>query len=257
MKPDFSLITEAPGLQATQEQLERLYHRYHFAKPFCEGKDVVEVACGSGIGLGYLSSFSKSVVGGDIDETNLQIAKKKYADNPDIRIEKMDAHQLPFADKSVDVVLLYEAIYYLSDPGKFIEECGRIIRDGGTLIVCTVNNEWKDFHPSPFTHNYFSAAELSDMMKKKFSEVKIYGAFKIEEGLKSDILSFIKRFAVKFALIPGSLKLRAYLKRIFIGKTLPLPSEISDGMTAYELPIELFSTGRNSGYKIIYSVGKK
>ena len=256
-QPDYSKITETPGLRATQEQLERLYHRYHFAKQFCAGKDVVEVACGSGIGLGYLASFSKMVVGGDIDQKNLRIAQLRYEHNPVIRIEEMDAHQLPFADNSMDVVILYEAIYYLVDPGKFVEESRRILRDNGTLIICSVNKEWKDFHPSPYTRDYFSAKELSLLVMKKFKNVKSFGAFKVEEGVRAGIISLVKRFAVRFTLIPGSLKFRGYLKRIFIGKTLPLPSEINEGMTTYEAPVELSYDQAIADFKILYVVCKK
>lgn len=37
-----------------------------------------------------------------------------------IKVELMDAHNLNFPDKSFDLVLLYEAIYYLEEPQKFV-----------------------------------------------------------------------------------------------------------------------------------------
>mgnify|MGYP001585289220 CR=1 FL=1 len=60
--PNYFEITEAPGLQATHEQLERIYHRYHFAKQFAVEKNVVEIACGTGIGLSYLANAAQSVI---------------------------------------------------------------------------------------------------------------------------------------------------------------------------------------------------
>lgn len=56
---DYSTVTEIPGNKISKEQLTRLYHRYHFASLFCKGKDVLEVACGGGMGLGYLAKFAK------------------------------------------------------------------------------------------------------------------------------------------------------------------------------------------------------
>lgn len=256
-QPEYSQITETAGLQATAEQLERIYHRYHFAKQYCLAKDVVEVACGSGMGLGYLASSAKSVIGGDIDDANLAIANQKLKNNSAIRIEKMDAHRVLLPDNSCDVVLLYEAIYYLNEPEKFINESFRILRNGGTLIICSVNKDWKDFHPSPFTHRYFSVSELVEMVKEKFMDVKAFGAFKVTGGIKASLFSFVKRLAVKLDLIPGSLKLRAYLKRIFIGKTFPLRDEIVQGMTAYISPDILNVANKSSGYKIFYIVGSK
>lgn len=187
---DYSSITESPNLKATQEQLARLYQRYHFARQFAKDKDVLEVACGSGIGLGYLAQVATSVVGGDIDEKNVDLARENYKlkdereyreveklrrwedrklggwedienEKMGVRCEKqkhtkneklkscedgksrswkidiqlMDAHDLNFSDKCFDLVLLYEAIYYLKDPAKFISEAGRVLRKDGKLII--------------------------------------------------------------------------------------------------------------------------
>jgi len=255
--PNYSEITEAPGLQSTQEQLERIYHRYHFAKQFAVGKNVVEIACGAGMGLSYLASVAHSVAGGDIDDTNLKIAKENCAGIKNISIDKIDAHHLPFADNSCDLILLYEAIYYFQNPEKFIEESYRILRSGGKLIICSVNKDWKDFHPSPFVNKYFSAPEFHSILNNKFKNVKIYGAFEIEKGIKSGVFSLIKRIALKLDLIPGSLNLRAYLKRIFIGKVFPLPKSITENMTDYSPPIELDARKKNTTYKILYIVSEK
>lgn len=255
--PDYSEITESPGLQATQEQLERIYHRYHFAKQFAAEKNVIEIACGSGIGLSYLASVAKTVIGGDIDSTNIKTSKENCIGNKKISVEKIDAHQLPLADNSCDLVLLYEAIYYLQHPEKFIEESYRVLRSGGKLIICSVNKDWKDFHPSPFVNKYFSVPEFYSLLNGKFMNVKIYGAFKTETGIKAGIFSLIKRIALKLDLIPGSLKLRAYLKRIFIGKTNPLPKELHEGMAIYQPPVELDAKKNNSTYKIMYIVSEK
>ncbi len=63
----------------------------------------------------------------------------------------------------------------------------------------------------------------------------------------------MKRSAVKFHLIPGSLKGRAYLKRIFMGKLIPLPHEITEGMTTYQPPVEIPKDKVNRNFKIIYN----
>ena len=70
----FNLVTEAPGQRATQEQLSMMMTRYNLAKEYSINKDIIEIACGSGTGLGYLSEFAKTVVGGDIDQELLEIA---------------------------------------------------------------------------------------------------------------------------------------------------------------------------------------
>ena len=215
-----------------------------------------EVACGSGIGLGYLAEVANYVVGGDIDYKNVSLARQHYKDR--IKIEIMDAHEIPFSEKSFDLVLLYEAIYYLKEPQKFIREAARVLRDDGILIICTVNKDWEDFHLSPYTYKYFSVPELYEALQSEFKKVDLYGAFRVEqEGIKDKVVSFIKRVAVNFNLIPGSLKARAYLKRIFMGRLIPIPEEVYEGMAPYEEPVRITANEPNRNFKIIYAVAKK
>ncbi|MCG2721203.1 MAG: class I SAM-dependent methyltransferase, partial [Thermodesulfovibrionales bacterium] len=148
MKIDYHSITESPGMKASDEQLSRLYHRYRFASDYASNKDVLEVACGSGIGLGYLATTARHVVGGDIDEKNVGIASNLYKGDKNIDIISLDAHHLNYPDVSFDIVLLYEAIYYLQTPQKAVSEAFRVLKQGGALIICTVNKNWEDFHPS-------------------------------------------------------------------------------------------------------------
>lgn len=65
---DYVFVTEIAGDEVTQEQVDRLYNRYYWAGQYCSGKDVVEVACGSGQGLGYLAGIARSLEAGDYSE---------------------------------------------------------------------------------------------------------------------------------------------------------------------------------------------
>jgi SAM-dependent methyltransferase len=256
--PDYSLITELPGLRAPQEQVARLYQRYHFAKDLAADKDVLEIGCGAGLGLGYLAKAAKTVVGGDIDPKNVSLAREYYKDRQSITVDSMDAHNLSSPDKAFDLVLLYETIYYLKDPSRCIAEARRVLRGNGILIVCTVNKDWEDFHPSPYTYKYFSVPELYELMKKSFREVKVCGGFPIVKGgARSKVTSLVKMSAVKLNLIPGTLEGRTYLKRIFMGKLVPLPAEITENIAPYGPPIEIPADKVNRDFKILYAMGKK
>ena len=63
----FETVTELPGAPVNGEQLQMLHTRYGWAGDFVEGKEVLEIACGSGIGLSYLAKKAKKVTGGDCD----------------------------------------------------------------------------------------------------------------------------------------------------------------------------------------------
>jgi len=270
----YNLITENPGQKATIEQIARLWHRYRFAGDYTMNNRVLEVACGSGIGLGYLAEKARKVVGLDIDNQNVATASQLYGivshrtksyeegqsryEGNKIEVCLMDAHQLDFPDKTFDLALLYEALYYLRYPDTFFAEANRILSDNGILIICTVNKDWSDFHPSPYAYRYFSAPELHSTINKHFSKVDLFGAFPVNAtGIKNLVFSRIKHIAVSLDLIPGTLAARAYLKRVFLGPLKPLPDKIYENMAPYAPPVPIPHDQPNRNYKILYAVARK
>lgn len=251
-------ITESPGQKATKEQLERIYHRYRFASNYAICGDILEACCGCGLGLGYLALKANQVVACDIDKKNIEIAKSTYCTRNNIQIILHDVHKLPFEDERFNLILLFEAIYYLHDPKQFIREAYRLLMKEGHLIICTVNKEWKDFHPSKYSIQYFNADELRRLLLNDFASVTLYGAFPANDNdLINSMLSAIKKGASKLQLIPGSLKARAILKRIFYGKLAPIPREVYEGMASYDEPFEIVEGMDAVNYKIIYAVAEK
>lgn len=257
MRNDYTIITETPDTRAPKEQITRLYTRYKFASLYCKDKDVLEAACGAGIGLGYLAKISRRVAGGDIDENNLKYALKIYKNIPNIEILPLDAHCLPFSDNSFDVIILYEAIYYLAEPVKFIKEAKRVLRKNGILIIGTANKNWDGFNPSTYSLKYFSVPELFDLLNNGgFGGIKIYGDCPAaKKTFKDKIVSVIKKFAVKYRLIPHTMKGKEILKRIFMGRLALLPPVIYDGLAKYTPPVEIRNDSPDSTYKAIFVVG--
>lgn len=251
----YSEITEAAGQKATEEQVQRLFQRYRFAVDYIKDKDVLEAACGTGIGLGYLKKAAKTITGIDIDDKNLNEAKRH---DTGAIIRKMDAESMSFPEKNFDAVLLYEAVYYLKGPERFVEEAHRVLRESGVLIVSTVNRDWEDFHPSPYSTRYLSAPELYALLKERFKEVHLFAGFRADKkGMKKKALSVIKRAAVNLNLVPGSLKARAHLKRLFMGRLKALPREVYDGMAEYAAPVPISGAMPNRDFKILYAVAVK
>ncbi len=255
MAKDYTIVTEVPGHRGSKEQLARLYQRYRFALQFCQDKEVLEVACGAGMGLGYLAKVAKKVIGGDIDKKILKYTLKHYEGRDKIGIREFDAQKLPFEDSSFDVVIFYETIYYLAKPEKFVSEAHRVLKDNGVLLICTVNKDWDDFNPSPHSTKYFSAPELYSLVNHKFSKVELYGAFPAsKKRIKNEIISSIKKTAMTFNLIPKTMKGKEIFKRIFFGKLLTLPSEIEDGEVEYSPPVAISSDHSNYQYIVLFSV---
>ena len=88
---NFTNVTELPGQGASKDQLSYMMTRYHLAKQFAKGKDVLEIACGSGTGLGYVAQEAKSMMGGDIDGNLVNIAADSYKGDAKVKVQKIDA----------------------------------------------------------------------------------------------------------------------------------------------------------------------
>ena len=156
------------------------------------------------------------------------------------------------------MVILYEAIYYLEKPEKFFQEAHGVLRDGGVLLIATVNKDWSEFNPSPFSTCYFSVPELGRLLQDNGFNMEFYGAFSVlPKGLKENLIALIKRTTVAFHLIPKTMKGKEFLKRVLFGKLIPLPPEIKEGMADYDPPVELPVDKVNRDFKILYAVGKK
>jgi ubiquinone/menaquinone biosynthesis C-methylase UbiE len=258
MDRDYSAVTELPGHRVSREQLERILHRYRLAAEFSSGKDVLEVACGAGLGLGVLSERAHGVTAIDIEPKNLNHAKRRYADKKNVDLRLMDAENLLFPDGSFDIVILFEAIYYLNDPRRFVREAARVLKNPGFLIMCTVNREWEDFNPSAYSRGYFSADEIRMLLDGVFKTTRIYGAFPAGPATGMDAaIGALKKAAVKMNVIPKTMKSKEILKRIFFGRLIELGGQINFEDYGFEMPVELNAPGKSGDYKIIYSVSAK
>jgi SAM-dependent methyltransferase len=253
---DYSGVTETSGNRVTREALSMLYTRYAFAAEFSEGRDVLEIACGAGPGLGYLARRARRVVGGDCTERLLAQAVRLYRRR--IPLVRLDAHALPFRSGSVGVVLLYEALYYLAEAARFLDEAARVLRTPGCLMISTVNREWADFNPSPFSTRYFSGGELFALLRDRGFEPTIYGAFPVIQGSPSErMISTIRRAAVRLHLIPGTMRGKELLKRLFLGRLEAFPDEVAETTAAYCAPVRLHLDGPVYDFKVLFAVGQR
>jgi SAM-dependent methyltransferase len=223
---DYSEVTELAGDEVSREQVERVGRRYAWALPFCAGKDVLELACGTGPGLGLLLKHARRLVAGDISETMVARARAHYGAR--VNVERLDAQALPFADASFDVVILFEALYYLPRPKRFARECARVLRSDGVVLVSNANKDLYDFNPSPYSHDYHGVVELERLFVALGFECHFWGDTAVGRlSWRQRALRPVKKAAVRLGLMPKTANGKKFLKRLVFGRMDRFPHEIT------------------------------
>jgi len=144
-----------------------------------------------------------------------------------VRLTEFDAQVLPFADRSKDVVILFEAIYYVPDAVRFVSECRRVLRPGGSVLIATANKDLPDFNPSPYSHRYYGAAELSALFGEHGFEVELFGHLPVATvGWRQKLLRPVKQIAVTLGLVPKTMAGKKLLKRLVFGRLIAMPVEL-------------------------------
>lgn len=255
MSVDFAPVTETPGTLVSSDALDMVRTRYAVAAEYCAGKSVLEVACGPGPGLGLLAACSRWLVGGDYTMAHVLQARSHYGSR--VPLVQLDALRLPFRPGAFDVVVLFEALYFLPGFETFVQACWNVLSTDGVLIIASANPEWSDFNPAPLSTRYLSAAELETVLRAHGFVVTLFGGFPATaNGLRAKVLSLAKRTAVRLHLMPKTMRGKQVLKRVAFGRLRPFPVEVSATTGTFRPPVRL-SAADAAGFRVIYAVAHK
>jgi 2-polyprenyl-3-methyl-5-hydroxy-6-metoxy-1,4-benzoquinol methylase len=181
-----------PGIVAIHRK------RYEFALPHCEGKDVLDAACGVGYGTAVLAERAQRAVGIDRDPAAIAYARSRYGSaNIEFAVQDLDVLDLP--DESFDVVCSFETIEHLDEPKRFLAHARRVLRPGGLFFASTpqvdVTTEAPD---NPFHRIELARADFEQLLALFFTDVDVYGQYRLQTRRhramqKLDVLGLRKR----------------------------------------------------------------
>src|SRR6478672_4927167 len=100
------------------------------------GMRVLDIACGTGepaISIAQLLAGSGDVVGIDISPSPLKIAAERATQRglSNVTFQQADAHQLPFADNTVDRITSRLGVMFFSDLPRALSEMRRVLKPSG------------------------------------------------------------------------------------------------------------------------------
>ena len=117
----------------SRERLQRLVDAINPAP----AARALEIATGPGHVAMALAERCREVVGVDLTDAPLAIAERTRLERgiANVRFQRADAEQLPFADGEFDIVLCRFALHHFEDPALPLREMTRVCRIGGRVAV--------------------------------------------------------------------------------------------------------------------------
>jgi ubiquinone/menaquinone biosynthesis C-methylase UbiE len=166
--------------------------------PSVEGKTLLDVGCGYGGRSVHYALMGARVVGIDIKPERFKMSyffARQHGVEKRVEFQIADAAELPFASNSFDVVISNNAIQYIANPRKSLQECRRVVKPEG-LICINFGPPW--FAPVcpdigavfPWTHLIFP----QEAIKKAYIRMGKGDYFK---GRTDNIYKYNNRLSIK------------------------------------------------------------
>jgi len=226
-------------------------HRYRYAASLALNARVLEVGCGSGIGLPLLAKQASTCVGADFSAENLAIAAKTR-----VPVVRLNAESLPFSDGAFDLVVCLAMVYYLDLP-KFLIEARRVLASNGTLFFCTSNMSVPGFVPAPFTTRYYSVPELDALLSDAGFTARFHGAFPVARSYTSQLVYASIKRAAKWAamLFPAGKRAWEAAREVKQGVLKPLPVSLPhEYIVPVAEPSKLNRHSADLSHRVIYTI---
>ncbi len=100
----------------------------------CDGAEVLETACGTGIVTRHLANSLENdarLVATDLNEPMIAEARKAVGNSSNVEFRQADATELPFADDTFDAVVCQFGVMFFPDRRKGYREAARVLKPGG------------------------------------------------------------------------------------------------------------------------------
>lgn len=129
------------------------------------GKKVLDVGCGVGRDVSYMTEDGLDIVGIDISEGLLKEAKKRY---PKAKFKKMDFRKMTFKANSFDGIWSMASLIHTEreEMPKVLKEFSRVLKKNGVVYLAVVEGEGEEeikkekYENEPRTYIYYKLTEI-------------------------------------------------------------------------------------------------
>lgn len=203
---------------------------------------VVDLGCGVGASLSYLAARSARVHGTGVTlspvQARLAAERVLHAGLSD-RVECIEGsyEDLPPALRPADVAYAIESFAHATAPERFFAECGRLVKQGGALVIC---DDFRRAVVGPRAERtvdrFMRGWHLNSLLAPdQVSELAAAAGFSLES--RTDLSPYLERPTLRDRLVDALLG-RLPLDRTPLGPVLggtALVTCVANGWTGYEL----------------------
>ncbi|WP_449601521.1 methyltransferase domain-containing protein [Paenibacillus sp. Marseille-Q9583] len=159
------------GEKTEYSALESSIHlgRYLIAKQYCQGKRVLDIACGEGYGSFAMAEKwgAKEVHGVDISQEAINNAKENFS-HKNIHFNTINAEEDNdfFEEGYFDLIVSFETIEHLANPILYLENLKRWLKKDGIILISCPNDNWYYSEPgksNPFHEKKYSFSEFCEL----------------------------------------------------------------------------------------------
>lgn len=133
-------------LSLLREALVRHFGRDARALRPLKGLSLLDIGCGGGLLSEPLARMGAEVTGIDPAPMNVEIARAHAAGaGIAVTYEPVTAEELAARGARFDVVVALEVVEHVADVALFVRTAGKLVADGGVLVLSTLNRTAKSF----------------------------------------------------------------------------------------------------------------
>jgi len=157
LKDGLRTVLDSTDLKGIKNEYIDTLHKIILAKYLLLDKNekILDFGCGTGRFTSWLKERGFKVVGIDITEEMLDVAKKTYPNDIFILYDGID---LPFDDQSFDRVLSVFVLQHISDQNDFwrtVTELVRCVKKGGMIyLIEQISEKYSDYYIHKLPKDY-------------------------------------------------------------------------------------------------------
>ncbi|MBI4229874.1 MAG: methyltransferase domain-containing protein [Planctomycetes bacterium] len=127
-RPEYDYGPEATRARGCERRAALLSRWPRGAEP---ARRVLEVGCGEGMTAVAFREAGAQVFASDVEISRFDIRARESG----VRLAAMDASRLGVRGGWADLVVSFEALEHVPDPGRALSECARAVRTGGLIFL--------------------------------------------------------------------------------------------------------------------------